>query len=401
MSDAKEILVISGAGSAGISTAISAARKGHPVVLVEKSSAIGGTVTKSLIHTLGGIFSSSGEFINNGIIVELANRLFKSDPFAKKRKIGRTWTLQCSPEIYGRVVEEWIKEESNIKLMLNSEICGAEVSIDHQNAIPSIQSITVRSGDRRLDAGVIALIDTTGSGSVIRLIDPCLANDSEPKPAAGFIFILKDVESEALNFPGNIKYLHGIRDAVKKGILPVECAETWIDQGVYEGECYVKMTVSVQSGQLDPDNQAGRTSVRTLNKIRDELMAFLRTMPAFSKAYLYKTGDLGLRDGGRIIGEYCLTQADIMEARKFDDAACRCSWPIEYWDPEKGVTIAYLEDNAFYEIPLRALKVRNIRNAWAAGKCFSGDSKARASARVVGCCWSMGEAVADGIHKNL
>jgi hypothetical protein len=58
--------------------------------------------------------------------------------------------------------------------------------------------------------------------------------------------------------------------------------------------------------------------------------------------------------------------------------------------------------NEYYEIPLRALKVSNFNNLWIAGKCFSADHTARASARVVGSCWSMGEAAAKALiqHNN-
>jgi hypothetical protein len=91
-------------------------------------------------------------------------------------------------------------------------------------------------------------------------------------------------------------------------------------------------------------------------------------------------------------GEYSLSAADVRQARKFADAVCRCCWPIEYWDPEQGVSLEYLAEHDYYEIPLRCLKVQGLRNVWAAGKCLSADRYAQASARVVGSCWSMGEA---------
>ena len=100
-----------------------------------------------------------------------------------------------------------------------------------------------------------------------------------------------------------------------------------------------------------------------------------------------------MRDGGRVRGEYCLTETDVRQGRKFSDAACRCAWPIEYWDPEQGVSMQYLPDNTYYEIPLRALKVSGWANLWTAGKCLSADRLAQASARVAGTCWAMGEAV--------
>jgi hypothetical protein len=60
--------------------------------------------------------------------------------------------------------------------------------------------------------------------------------------------------------------------------------------------------------------------------------------------------------------------------------------------------LEYLPPDSFYEIPLRALKVKGVANVWAAGKCLSADHHAQASARVVGQCWAMGQGVARAIH---
>ena len=54
-------IVIVGAGAAGLACAISAARRGANVHLVEKTSALGGTVAHSLIHTIGGLYVDAGE----------------------------------------------------------------------------------------------------------------------------------------------------------------------------------------------------------------------------------------------------------------------------------------------------------------------------------------------------
>ena len=86
-----------------------------------------------------------------------------------------------------------------------------------------------------------------------------------------------------------------------------------------------------------------------------------------------------------------MTAEDVRTGRRFDDAACRCAWPIEYWHRERGASLEYLPDGVFYEIPLRALRVQGWRNVWAAGKCLSADRLAHASARIAGTCWAMGE----------
>jgi hypothetical protein len=55
--------------------------------------------------------------------------------------------------------------------------------------------------------------------------------------------------------------------------------------------------------------------------------------------------------------------------------------------------LEYLPQDQCYDIPMRSLQVYGLDNVWVAGKCFSADREAQASARVVGTCWAMGEAV--------
>jgi len=121
------------------------------------------------------------------------------------------------------------------------------------------------------------------------------------------------------------------------------------------------------------------------------------TKQAFKNAMMRSRGQLGIRDGGRIQGEYCLTEDDVKAGQRFEDAACRASWPIEHWHPDTGISLEYLPVGQDYDIPLRCLKVKGFGNWWAIGKCLSAAPRAQASARVAGTCWAMGEAVGSQI----
>jgi hypothetical protein len=164
--------------------------------------------------------------------------------------------------------------------------------------------------------------------------------------------------------------------------LPKSCATGWLDTGVKPDEAYVKLSVTTVP------------SIEEMEAIAHDLMHFLARMRGFEHARLDAMGDVTPRGGKRALGEYRLTAADIRALRRFPDVACRCAWPIEYWDTQLGVRMEYLRDNGWYDIPIRSLKVAGARNVWVAGKCFSAEPLAQASARVAGCCWAMGEAVA-------
>jgi len=166
--------------------------------------------------------------------------------------------------------------------------------------------------------------------------------------------------------------------------LPAAAGHAWLDEGVAEDEVFVKL-------MAPPDGIS--------NAAQEAIVAFLRRQPEFARATVTQTGCLGVRDGGRIHGRYTLTADDVRQGRKFEDPACRCAWPIEYWDGERGVSVEYLPTGAAYEIPLRALQVAGLDNFWVAGKCLSADRWAHASARVAGTCWAMGQAVGEAASR--
>ena len=385
MTQASSVDVVAvGAGAAGMAAAIAAARQGAEVLLVEKHRASGGTVAHGLIHTLGGLYDDEGGYLNPWLPQELAERLLKADSNARPRKIGKIWVLSVEPGIYGQVTADWLLEAG-------VRVLGGAVVDRVQAAGERIEALELRdhAGDtRRVRAG--AVIDCSGSAEVVRLADQQRVVEEEDRAAAGLIFQVEHVERDALVFPRNIEILRGLRRAAEQGRLPEACANAWVDVGVKEQEAYVKLFVPMGAQWRQPAEFERMTAMA--RSWRDAVLAHLQTLPGFGAVTLGLTGEIGIRDGGRIVGEYLLTVDDVRNARGFPDAACRCNWPIEYWHPQTGVQLEYLPAGRYYEIPLRALRVKGYANLWAAGKCLSAEPRARASARVVGCCWGMGEA---------
>jgi hypothetical protein len=379
----KEFVAVCGGGAAGMAAAISAARSGVNVCLVEVRPQLGGTVAHSLIHTLGGLYDSAGELLNGGLAEELTQVLARADASLHKRRMGRTWVLSVCPEVYQTAAQGWIESEPRITVLHQTRVTGTVMEGD---AIREL-ALTDATGERRLRTK--AVIDATGSAAVTRRVDESLVQGEEKRAVGGLIFQMRGAQRDAVAFPKGLGILRSLRDAVADGSLPKSCANVWLDAGARADEVYVKLPVPVPSDWHDRDEaELLRESLRT----QASVVSFLRRMPEFANASVSRTGELGVRDGGRVFGEYLLTVDDVRRGARFADAACRCSWPVEYWDPGEGVSLEYLPVGSYYEIPLRSLKVRGVRNLWAVGKCLSADRLAQASARVVGSCWSMGEA---------
>jgi hypothetical protein len=361
-----------------MAAALSAARAGAEVVLVEESPRVGGTVADCLIHTIGGLFDDAGELLNAGLPAELAEALRRADPTTGKRQIGRAWVLDTCPDVYRSVCTGWLAE-AGVRV-----VCGSRVDRVNEVGGRIVSVATDGSGD----IAARAVIDATGTADVTRLLDASLLQPGPTRMAGGLVLRLRGVTPGALAPPRGVAVVRAIRSAVADGTLPPECSHAWVDKGLFADEVFLKLMVPL------PDDWRGRESELTRDAlgVGERVVGFLRGLAGFAGASVFRAGRLGVREGGRVRGEYTLTGDDVRQGRRFPDAACRCAWPVEFWDSRTGVSLEYLPAGTRYDVPLRALKVGGVANLWAAGKCLSADPPAQASARIAGNCWAMGEA---------
>src|SRR5579862_6542744 len=198
-------VVVCGAGAAGMAAALAAARAGAPVCLVEARPKLGGTVTHSFIHTLAGLYDSAGELLNDGLARELAQTLLKSNASTCKRRLGRAYVLGVDPDVYQALVEQWIRQEPQIHVLRNSQVCGASRSGD------LLEELDVTTPDGAMRLRPKAVVDATGSGAVAELVDAALLRDSPTRAAGGLIFTMRGVVPEAVKFPRGLAILRALR----------------------------------------------------------------------------------------------------------------------------------------------------------------------------------------------
>ncbi len=101
---------------------------------------------------------------------------------------------------------------------------------------------------------------------------------------------------------------------------------------------------------------------------------------------------IGVRETRRVYGQYRLTRADCLEARKFDDAIGACGAPIEDHHAGSDTVWAYLPDGMTYDIPYRTLVPQAKSGLLVAGRCFSATHDAHASCRSMAQTMTMGQA---------
>ena len=115
--------------------------------------------------------------------------------------------------------------------------------------------------------------------------------------------------------------------------------------------------------------------------------ALQKFMPGCEDAKLRNFGmTLGIRDTRKIDALYNLTEADVREQGRFDDAIG--IFP-EFID---GYGILILPTTGrYWHVPYRSLVPKGVANLLVAGRCIGGDRVSHASARNMMCCAVSGQ----------
>ncbi|MBQ9995746.1 MAG: FAD-dependent oxidoreductase [Clostridia bacterium] len=111
----------------------------------------------------------------------------------------------------------------------------------------------------------------------------------------------------------------------------------------------------------------------------------------------------GKRESRRMVGDYIMTQGDVLSGGHFDDIAAFGGWPLDDHHPDGfyhyGNPNVWGRTPAPYGIPYRCLYSKNIANLFFAGRNISLTHAAMSSARVMATCATLGEAV--GTAANI
>ena len=132
---------------------------------------------------------------------------------------------------------------------------------------------------------------------------------------------------------------------------------------------------------------------------------FRKYVPGMENCYLISTAALlGTRESRRIVGEYVLTDEDILAEKTWDDSigygsffidVHNCTGPgmdKETYRPHKGFK---------YQIPYRCIVPQKVDNLLVAGRCISVTHRALGSTRVMPQCGLLGEAAGAAAALSL
>ena len=385
---AKYDVLVCGGGPAGIMAAVASARGGAKTALIERYGFVGGMATAGLVAPIS-VFRYNDELVVGGIPWEFVKRMEKLGGAQVEMPLGN---VSCQPEIFKLVAQQMLLE-AGVELYLHAYISGCHQENDSKVTHVIMES---KSGTQAIAAN--CFIDSTGDGDLAAMLGvPMLVYDAPLQPASLY-FWLGGVDVE------NLENVHHSQQGLNYHILPLqaklrEIAQVedvpnfggpWMSYVMSDSMVAVNMTRA--EGNMIDEREQTRVEC-TLHEDAHKLVDLLRkNFKQFENATIVMTApQVGVRETRHIKGVHVLTSSEYASAEKFQDAIARCSHPIDiHASTGSNQKCVFLKEAAY--IPYRSLIVEGFPNLLVAGRCFSAERDAFASARVMACMMGIGQA---------
>jgi len=374
-------LVVVGGGIAGACAAISAARQGLTVALVQDRPVIGGNNSSEVRVWLGGETNLEPYPRIGDVVRELEPR---------KRAHGGA---DNTADIYEDSRRTGLLRAENVTLILDHRVNGVE---KRGKAIRAVVAQDIRSGRRVRIAGRL-FADTSGDGAVGALAGADFEVTERGHLGPSNLWNVVDTGSPA-PFP-RCPWAIDLSDKPfpGRGKHTAQWAQPGLNSlGQWFWEC-----------GFDWD------SINDVERMRDwNLRAMYGAWDALKNVDgLYPNHRLnwaayiaGKRESRRLLGDVILNREDIVSGRAFDDASFPCTWSIDLHGPHPDYAggfegrefIAEATSGEYrkpYWVPYRVLYSKNVSNLFMAGRDISVTHSALGIVRVMRTCGMMGEVV--------
>jgi len=372
-------VVVVGGGPGGIPAAVAAARNGCRVLLIERYGFLGGMATTALVQPWPPIRIGRTEIIR-GLFKEFSELLTE---YGALQKDGLTFDAEMMKIALDRFVLD-----SGVDLLLHASVVGV---YKKKGVIKGVK-VYHKGGIEDISAEVF--IDSSGDGDISSFsgceIEIGRSQDQFCQPMTT-IFQLSGVHE--FRIPNQLELNRMYLEAKARGEISNPRDNVTAFRTTEPGNVLFNMTRIEDKSAL---NGWDLTDAEVIaRKQIHEIVAFLQKhVPGYESAYLSKIApQVGVRESRRVIGEYILTEEDVLSAKHFEDGIACGAYEIILHDQESSGTISkYVEEGQFYQIPYRCLVPKGINNLLVACRCISATHEAHASLRVQPIVWAIGQA---------
>jgi hypothetical protein len=381
--EARYDLVVAGGGISGICAAVAAARQGLKVAIVNDRPVLGGNNSAEIRVHLGGRIELDPYPNLGNLIKEFGHKKCKNADRGKKFEDGK---------------KEAILREAGVDIYMPYHAFA--VTMDEAE-IRSMQCRHIATGEV-ISLGAPLFADCTGDGALGFLAGADYREGREARDEFGESMAPETADNEHLG----ASLLWNTRKTDGPSAFPE------FSYGLdFTDESVIRATAS----KWDWETGLDRDMITDVERIRDfGLLAvysnwsFLKNHAADEEEFRSRALDwvayiTGKRESRRLVGDYILTENDLVDGIAHPDGTCSTSWSIDlhYVD---SLNAAQFGGRAFktvakhkyfepYPIPYRCLYSRNVDNLFMAGRDISCSHVAMGSVRVMRTCGMMGEVV--------
>jgi len=384
-------LAVVGGGIAGVCCAVTAAREGLRVVLINDRPVLGGNASSEVRLWILGATAHMGN--NNrwaregGVIDELLVENMYRNP-------------EGNTLIFDTILLEAVVNEPNIRLLLNTSVY--EVTKKGSNRVDGVRAFCSQNSTT-YDVSAPLFCDASGDGIVGFLSGAAFRMGAESRDEFGELLAPDHGYGSLLG--------HSLYFYTKDVGRPVKFVPpSFALRDISEIPRYRQFNTKEHGCQLWWIEYGGRMdTVHDTEEIKWELWRIVYGVwnhiknsgefPEAESLTLEWVGQIpGKRESRRFEGDYMLTQHDLVEQRVHRDAVSYGGWAIDL-HPADGVYSEMAPCNQWhskgvYQIPYRTLYSRNIENMFLAGRLISASHVAFGSTRVMATCGHNAQAVA-------
>jgi len=396
-------VVVCGGGPAGVAAALSAARNGAEVLLLEQCGALGGMASLGLVPMLGRTTDGVHQ-VAAGICMEIAEEVV--------RRMGMTSFNGCWQPIRAELVKQVCDEkiiQAGVKLYFGQKLAAAAC----RNGRIVHLAFAGPQGLKKVSGAVF--IDATGDGALSAF--------------AGADFQLGDADGVTMSPTLCVQYANvdweKCQAAARQGR---DDRRIWLDlcnagtaplpEYHFVGAFQTGPTTATGNlghiyginGCGDADLTKGYLEGRKIATIIHRF--YVEHVPGFEHSELVNTaGLLGVRETRRIVGDYQLDFDDYQRKASFPDEIARYYYPVDIHasstDPndqkrvEQEMARTTYQRGESYGIPYRSLLPVGLENLLTAGRCISCDRPVQSSLRVMPSCFLTGQAAGAAAFLSL
>lgn len=380
-----------GGGIGGMFTAISAARHGAKVVLMQDRPVLGGNASSEIRMWISGAGTRVRDLQETGIMEELQLENMHRNP----RRNFTTWDA---------LLYEMVRFEPNIELLLNCTCCDATMDGSRIESVRGFQLTTYKWHE--VHAKIF--VDSSGDSILAPLTGAEYKVGREAKSEYNEEFGLEQADNHTMG----MSILIQCRETDHPiSYTPPAWAYDFPNDDAMNNKPHDLHAINTNFYWVELGGM--QDSIGDTEEVRDELLKIAFGVWDHMKNHgdhgaenwdLEWIGFLpGKRESRRYVGDYVLTQHDVENCTPFVDTIAYGGWQIDNhlpggfrMDAKGGAHLQKRRLSEPYPIPFRSLYSHNIENLMFAGRNISASHVAFSSTRVMGTIGLLGQAAGTG-----